>query len=197
MSELIEILGFGIFGYLSGSLSFALWIAKLVKGIDLRDEGSGHAGTTNTIRQAGLGPGVLVLIFDIGKGFIPTFFAIKYATSEWTIILAGVFAVIGHCWPIFAQFKGGMGLATGGGSILALYPLGFAIALAIIISLNLIIKHSARASVIASFFYAPTFFIFGGKGTIIWLALGIGIVLAVRFYVDWNREYKELWLDRG
>lgn len=197
MADLFSILGFGILGYISGSLMFALWVTKIVKGVDVRDAGSGHASTTNTFRQAGLGPGVIVLVFDILKGYIPTYLALKYSMNEWGVILAGVLAVVGHCWPIFAQFRGGMGMATAGGSILAVYPLGFAIALAIVISLMLILKHSARASVVAAFLYAPSFYLFGERGAIIWLTIGIGIVLILRFYIDWNREYKELWLDRG
>ena len=192
----MTVIGFGLLGYLSGSLPFAIWVTQLVKGVDVRNSGSGHASTTNTFRQTGLGPGIVVLVLDIAKGFIPTYLAATYSESNWSLVVAGGFAVVGHCWPLFAGFRGGMGLATAGGSLLAVYPFGFAIALGILITLTLLLKHSARASFIAALFFAPTFYLLGQRGSIIWLMIGIGLVLAYRFLIDWNREYKELWLDR-
>lgn len=197
MGEVFISLGFGGIGYLSGSLMFAVWVTRIVKGVDVREAGSGHASTTNTVRQAGWLAGIIVLMFDIGKGYLPTYFAFKYAPLEWAVPVTAILAVAGHCWPIFAQFRGGMGMATAGGTTLAVYPLGFAIALGIVISLMLILKHASKASVIAAFLYAPVFYLFGERGQIIWLIAGISLVLAGRFYIDWNREYSELWLDRG
>src|SRR5690606_6838929 len=110
---------FPILGYLFGSLPFSIWITRFVKGVDVRNAGSGHATTTNTIRQAGFIWGALVLILDIAKGFIPTYLAVLYSTELWVIALTATFAVIGHCWTIFAGFRGGMGLATFGGALLA------------------------------------------------------------------------------
>ena len=63
-------------GYLCGSLPFSIWITRRVKGVDVRAAGSGHATTTNTIRQAGFGWGALVLLLDIAKGFLPTYLAL-------------------------------------------------------------------------------------------------------------------------
>jgi glycerol-3-phosphate acyltransferase PlsY len=116
---------FPLFGYLCGSLPFSIWITHYVKKVDVRDSGSGHATTTNTIRQAGFGWGVLVFVLDMAKGFIPTYFAVSRATPTYIIVLTAAFAVVGHCWPVFAQFRGGMGLATTGGTFLAVNPLAF------------------------------------------------------------------------
>ena len=112
---------FPIFGYLCGSLTFAIWITRFVKNVDVRDSGSGHATTTNTIRQAGFGWGALVLILDIAKGFLPVYLALSMSGRiPFTIIpITAACAVIGHCYPIFAQFRGGMGLATFGGTLFA------------------------------------------------------------------------------
>lgn len=74
-------LGFCLLGYLSGSLPFALWITRLVKGVDVRQAGSGHATTTNTIRQAGFGAGALVFVLDTAKGFLPTWLALHFAPT--------------------------------------------------------------------------------------------------------------------
>ncbi len=103
---------FPLLAYLAGSLPFSLWISRLVAGIDIRDGGSGHASTTNTIRQVGWFPGVIVLLLDISKGFLPVYFATLQGYSLPVIILSATLSVVGHCWPIFAQFRGGMGLAT-------------------------------------------------------------------------------------
>src|SRR4026208_774489 len=97
-----------ILGYLSGSLPFSIWVTRFVKGVDVRDSGSGHATTTNTIRQAGFGWGALVLLLDITKGYLPARLAIDYSADTWLIALTAICAVIGHCWPLFAKFRGGM-----------------------------------------------------------------------------------------
>ena len=187
---------FWLLGYLFGSLPFALWITRLVKGVDVRDGGSGHVTTTNTIRQAGWAPGAVVLALDIAKGFLPVYFALHAGLSAWSVALTAGLAVTGHCWPLFAQFRGGMGLATMGGTLLAVSPLGFLIALGTLVALVLIIRHSARASVIAGLVIPLVFWLVGLRGTELWIAAACGLVVAVRFTIDWNRKYRELWLDR-
>jgi glycerol-3-phosphate acyltransferase PlsY len=165
--------------------------------VDVRDSGSGHATTTNTIRQAGFGWGALVLILDIAKGFIPTYLAVRQDNiPSYIIVLTATFAVIGHCWPVFAQFRGGMGLATAGGSFLATNPLAFLISLGLLILLVLVIRHSARATVFTGILVAPVLWLFNIRDVSFWVALGAGIVIAIRFLIDWNRQYRELWLDR-
>jgi glycerol-3-phosphate acyltransferase PlsY len=196
MVEIFYSFGFCLLGYLFGSFPFALWITRFIKGVDVRDAGSGHISTTNTIRQAGWVPGVSVLILDISKGFFPTFLAYKFAPYSWIVPITGALAVAGHCWPIFAQFRGGMGLATAAGCIIAIFPFGLAIGLLILLPLVLLLKHAARASLLASLLLAPAFYLFGERGIIIGLAAAMGVVLAFRFTIDWNREYRELWLDR-
>jgi acyl phosphate:glycerol-3-phosphate acyltransferase len=190
-------LAFSLFGYLSGSLPFSIWITRLVKGVDVRDSGSGHATTTNTIRQAGFGAGALVLACDLSKGFIPVWLAFHYAPSIWITPLTAACVVIGHCWPIFAQFRGGMGLACAGGGLLAVSPLSFLILAAVLIALVLITRHPARASVLVGVVSAPALWLFGLRGIEFWIAVAGGIVIAYRFLIDWNRRYHELWLDRN
>jgi glycerol-3-phosphate acyltransferase PlsY len=187
---------FALMGYLSGSLPFAVWITRFFKKVDVRDFGSRHATTTNTIRTAGFGPGVLVLILDIGKGFLPTWLALLYSPAAWVVGLTAAMAVIGHCWPLFARFRGGMGNACAGGCILAVNPLAFLIGLGILVALTLILRHSARASLITGLAMAPLFWLLEFGDAAIWVAVGGGLVLAYRFIIDWNREYRELWLDR-
>ena len=196
MLTILSALAFAILGYLSGSLTPSIWITRLLKGVDVRDSGSGHATTTNTIRQAGFGTGVLVFVVDVAKGFIPTWLALRYAPATWIIPVTAGLAVVGHCWPLFAGFRGGMGLATAGGGLLAVQPLGLLIGLGVLITLVLLIHHGARASVAAGILLSPAMWLLGLRGTVIWIGIAVGLVIAIRFLIDWNRQYRELWLDR-
>ena len=154
----------------------------------MREAGSGHATATNTIRQAGFAPGLLVALLALTKGFIPV--------SIWIVPLTAAMVVIGHCWPVFAGFRGGMGLACTGGALLAVNLWAFLITAAILIFLTLVVHHGARASVITALITAPSFWLIGLRGIEFWIAGTVGIVIASRFVIDWNRTYRELWLDR-
>ena len=195
----MQILAFFIFpfvGYLSGSLPFSIWITRFVKKVDVRDSGSGHATTTNTIRQAGFAWGALVLILDMSKGFLPTFLVFKFTNNFWVTALTAAFTVAGHCWPLFAQFRGGMGLATFGGSLLAVNWLAMMLGLGLLIVLLLTTRHGARASVFTGILIAPLLWLSHLRGVEFWIAIACGLVIAYRFLIDWNRKYRELWLDR-
>ncbi|MBE3037536.1 MAG: glycerol-3-phosphate acyltransferase [Chloroflexi bacterium] len=196
MQVILYAIGFGLLGYISGSLPFAIWITRLVKGVDVRDAGSGHATTTNTIRQAGFLPGALVFVLDVAKGFGPTWLALHYAPAAWIVPLTAALAVIGHCWPVFAGFRGGMGLATANGGMMAAAPIAILITYALLIALTLLIRHSARASVITGILFAPLLWLAGLRGPVLWIGAAVGVVIAFRFLIDWNRKYRELWLDR-
>jgi acyl phosphate:glycerol-3-phosphate acyltransferase len=190
-------IGFGLLGYVCGSLPFAIWITRLVKGVDVRAAGSGHATTTNTFRQAGVLPAALVFILDVAKGFLPTWLALRYAPAAWIAALTAALAVAGHCWPVFAGFRGGMGLATANGGMMAAFPFAILINYALLGGLTLILRHSARASVISGVLFAPLLWLVGLRGPLLWIAAATGVVVAGRFLIDWNRKYREVWLDRG
>ncbi len=196
MLVILNTIGFGLLGYLCGSLPFAVWITRLVKGVDVRDGGSGHATTTNTIRQAGFLPGALVFILDVAKGFAPTWLALHYAPAAWIAALTAALAVVGHCWPVFAGFRGGMGLAPANGSMMAVFPFAILITYAMLGLLTLVLRHSARASVVTGILIAPLLWLVGLRGPLLWIAAAVGLVVVCRFLSDWNRQYRELWLDR-
>ena len=194
--EIILDIALAAIGYGFGSLPFAIWITRWLKGVDVRLAGLRHATATNTFRHVGFGGGVLVLILDITKGFVPVSLAHIYGNADWVAPLTAALVVIGHCWPVTAGFRGGMGLATSGGAILAVNFLWFLIGIGLLIVLVLLIRHSARASVFASLSLPWGVWIAGFRGELFWVTLGVGIVVAIRFLDDWNREYRELWLDR-
>jgi acyl phosphate:glycerol-3-phosphate acyltransferase len=184
------------FAYLIGAIPFSILITKLVLGVDVRNAGSGHATTTNTIRQAGWIPGFFVLIFDIAKGYLPVWFALIYGFGIVQVTLVLMASIVGHCWPIFAKFKGGMGLATFGGGLMAIDPMLFVYALGLLISFNLLVKHSAKATILFGFMFPILVWIVFRNNSYLIASIGGGIIISARFTTDWNRKYKELWLDR-
>lgn len=118
-----------ILAYLIGSIPSGLIIGKKFYGVDIREHGSGNLGGTNTFRVLGIKAGLTVTIADILKGTLaaslPHFFH-----SDMHLLLAGVFAVLGHMYPIFAGFKGGKAVATSAGVLLAYAPFMFLILIA-------------------------------------------------------------------
>lgn len=109
-----------VISYLIGSISFAVIFTKKIKGFDVREKGSNNAGATNVLRTAGVGVAILTLICDVLKGVLSVAIAIflgnilKLPQNEIAIMveIAGIFAVLGHTFPIFFKFKGGKGVAT-------------------------------------------------------------------------------------
>ncbi len=102
-----------IISYLLGSISFSLFAGKLLKGIDIRQHGSGNAGATNTLRILGTGPAIAVLALDVLKGIAAVWIGWWLGGDQvWTPLLCGIMVIIGHNWPIYFRFKGGKGIAT-------------------------------------------------------------------------------------
>lgn len=145
----------------------AIWVGKLTKGIDVREHGSGNAGTTNTFRVLGVPAGITVFSMDFMKGFIPSFwlsaiafdlFAGPLAPPNWDVeaflkIACGLFAVIGHMFPLFARFKGGKGAATACGMLFGIEPVSIAISFTMFGLIILITKYVSLASITATLLY--------------------------------------------
>lgn len=120
-----------VIAYLLGSISFSVIFSKKMAGIDVREEGSKNAGTTNVLRTVGKKAAALTLICDILKGVVAVLigYAISFITTELNAALlvqiAGTFAIIGHTFPVFFKFKGGKGIATSLGILLLVnYQIG-------------------------------------------------------------------------
>lgn len=114
-----------IVAYLLGSIPTAVWYGKIFHGVDIRQHGSGNAGATNSLRTFGRKAGIIVLIIDFLKGFLAVLSApfLFPDTDKYLSLIMGLAAVIGHLYPIFAQFKGGKGVATALGVIAASFPM--------------------------------------------------------------------------
>jgi glycerol-3-phosphate acyltransferase PlsY len=112
--------------YLLGSIPFGLILGKIFGSGDVRTEGSGNIGATNVARVAGPLAGILTLLLDGAKGAAAVLLAERYSNgSAMWMIIAGLAALIGHCFPVWLKFKGGKGVATAAGVYLALSPLAF------------------------------------------------------------------------
>ena len=113
-----------ILSYLIGSINFSIIISKKVAGFDVREKGSGNAGTTNMLRTVGKKAALITLVCDILKGVISILLALligkiaKEANNSILVQIAGILVIIGHTFPIFFKFKGGKGVATAVGVLL-------------------------------------------------------------------------------
>lgn len=131
-----------IVAYLLGSIPTALIISKRYKGLDIRTIGDGNMGARNTFHTIGPEFGVVAAIIDFTKGALSVLLAYILGLSlEWQF-LAGILAILGHDFPVFAHFRGGQGTATSLGTMLVLFPVPTLIGLAIYGSVFLIIKNS-------------------------------------------------------
>ena len=110
-------------GYLIGSLPVGLVVGRLGGGVDVRDYGSGKTGFTNTLRLLGLRRSLPVFLGDLGKGVAAALLPLVFSDDPWTRAVGALAAIVGHVWPLFAGFRGGRGVLTGAGALLALNPL--------------------------------------------------------------------------
>ncbi|BBD09339.1 glycerol-3-phosphate 1-O-acyltransferase PlsY [Desulfovibrio ferrophilus] len=120
--------------YLLGAVPFGLVVGKIFCGIDPRTAGSKNTGATNVARLCGFKYGVLALVLDLAKGFIPTAIALTFSDSSLFLSLTGLAAILGHCYSVFLYGKGGKAVATTVGVFLALAPISAIIAAALCIA---------------------------------------------------------------
>lgn len=152
-----------VLSYLVGSIPVSIIMTKIVKGVDVRDFGSGNAGGTNASRVLGKKYGVLVILLDAMKGVIAVVLISRlYLGSfpfpnttpfdDFTLvqIIAGIAAIIGHIWTIFAGFKGGKGIATGLGVLISIVTIDLLVALGVFLTVMYISKYISLASISAA-----------------------------------------------
>jgi glycerol-3-phosphate acyltransferase PlsY len=146
MTELLLAAG----GYLVGSIPFGYWLVLLVKGEDIRRQGSGNIGATNVWRTYGRSLGIPVALLDVAKGFVPALVGLAVG-GEWAGVLAGAAAMLGHARPVFLRFqKGGKTVATAGGVSFALAPLAALCCLGIWVVAFLLTRYASVASLLTA-----------------------------------------------
>jgi len=188
-----------ILAYLIGSIPTAVWVSKSIFDIDIRDYGSGNAGATNTFRVLGSKWGSVVMFVDVLKGVIATslyIFVPFYLTDELArtnlMILLGMTAVLGHIFPIWANFKGGKGVATLLGMALAIQPIVAFICLGVFIVTLLATRFVSLSSMLASVaFMVLILFIFHEKETTYRLfAILVALMVIVTHQKNISRLFK-------
>lgn len=170
-------LGIAVISYLLGSLNFGVILSKFLEKDDVRNHGSGNAGSTNMLRSFGKKAAVFTIIGDMLKVFIAVFIAVKIieftpvplqnsglpSFVDYNLFLksfAGLFCVIGHIYPCFFKFKGGKGVATSGGMVFAVDWRIALILLAVFIIVLIITKYVSLGSIIMAVLYPIMMYVF-------------------------------------
>jgi acyl phosphate:glycerol-3-phosphate acyltransferase len=171
--------------YLIGSIPSG-YLAGRAKGIDLRKEGSGNIGATNALRVLGKKWGYLVFAADIFKGWFSVTLAYalanRYAPDQVTAagILAALFVVVGHNFPVWLGFKGGKGIATSGGIMIALFPIWtFLVAFAVWMALFYCTRYVSVASIAAAISLPVTTWLLALAGKCDWLLVPVAVLMAI------------------
>lgn len=159
------------FAYFLGSIPFGK-IIGYIQGIDIQKKGSGNIGFTNSLRTLGWKPAVLVLIGDILKGFIPVKIALEFLALDQALIVA-LIVMLGHIYPIWLKFKGGKGVATGFGAIIAVNPLVTVIGFFIFLIIFFITRIVSMASILSIWTLPIIAYFMLPKLTTFYLALAI------------------------
>jgi glycerol-3-phosphate acyltransferase PlsY len=189
---------FSIIAYLLGSIPTAVWIGRYRYGLDVREHGSKNAGATNTFRVLGKKPGILVLFIDIVKGALAT--ALPEMILESNLqdpdhliqirILSAIFAVTGHVFPIFAQFRGGKGVATSLGVIIGLQPIAALICVSIFLVVFVSTKYVSLGAITAAIaFPLVNYFMLGEKS--FWL-LSFSLLLSALVIIAHRKNINRL-----
>jgi len=198
MTEIVLI----VLAYLIGSIPTAVWVSKNMFGIDIRDYGSGNAGATNTFRVLGSKWGSLVMLADVSKGIIATSLYILipfYLTNELArtnfMILLGLAAVLGHVFPIWANFRGGKGVATLLGMTLAIQPIVALICLVVFLISLISTRFVSLSSILASIaFMVLILYVFNEKEILYrYFAMIVAIMVVVTHHKispGYTRELK-------
>ncbi|MDP6684444.1 MAG: glycerol-3-phosphate 1-O-acyltransferase PlsY [Candidatus Marinimicrobia bacterium] len=145
------------FSYVTGSTPTSIIVGKATKGIDIREHGSGNAGGTNVFRVLGWKPALIVVIVDVFKGWLPAMVYAKIGLIYTPLndlgilqILCGFSAVLGHTYPLFAGFKGGKGVGTLGGMLIALFPVAIPFCLLVFAITLILTGYVSLGSILAS-----------------------------------------------
>jgi acyl phosphate:glycerol-3-phosphate acyltransferase len=187
-----------IASYLLGSIPTAVWVGKIFFGIDVRDHGSGNAGATNTIRVLGPGAGIPVFIIDVMKGFaaVELTYLIRdnFGTHNeyfaiFKVILSFI-VVVGHVFPLFAGFRGGKGISTSLGVVLALFPYSAIVATVIFFVMLIIFHYVSLGSITAAVIFPfVNIFIFDARE---WAYLIFSIAISLFVIIMHRKNIKRL-----
>ena len=167
-------------GYLLGSFPSGLVVVRFWTGEDLRKVGSGHTGGMNVRRVAGLLPAVLTVVADAAKAILGVKLAEMLGPGPWAVPVAATAIVVGHCWPLYTRFQGGMGLGSASFILLYLSPLSLMVLVAALPLWHVVFRHRYRASAATALTAPVAMWITGNPGPLVALGLAMGVVVFVR-----------------
>jgi acyl phosphate:glycerol-3-phosphate acyltransferase len=186
--SIVRILLTLLLSYLVGSIATAVWVGKIFHGVDVREHGSGNAGATNVIRVLGWKTGVPVLLIDVLKGWVaamlPVFFNMAGGGTALLTnfqILAGLAAILGHIFPVFAGFRGGKGVATIFGVLMAIHPLLTLSCLGVFLVVLLISGYVSLSSMSAGVAFPIFLFLFFDTPSLFFKVFSIIVAIALIF----------------
>ena len=167
-----------VFAYLLGSIPSGYLAGKWIKGIDLREYGSGTVSGSMVWEHVAKWAVFPVGVFDIFKGALPTWLSLKLGLSEQAAMVVGLTAVVGHNWPIYLNFQGGRGLSPFLGELFVLFPLGMLI---LLIGLGIGNRLKSPAIPLFTIILLPVFAaLFDGPESMLWLALGMTAITILK-----------------
>lgn len=182
MKELLLI----IVAYLIGSIPTAVWVSKAFFGVDIRDYGSGNAGATNTYRVLGVKWGTFVMVVDMLKGVLATFLYLvlpRYINDDYQhinlMVGLGLAAVLGHIFPIWAGFKGGKGVATVFGMVLAIQPIVALYVVIVFILVLYVTRFVSLSSILASIAFPVLILVIFNEPEHLYRVFAIAVALLV------------------
>ena len=187
-----------VLAYLCGSVPTSVWWGRAFFGIDVREHGSRNAGATNTFRVLGPKAGVPVLLLDIAKGFIPVrvlpnFSDLQPDTGPWMWLRVAlvIAAVLGHLYPVFAGFKGGKGVATSLGGVLAVHPGAAAICVAVFALVFLLSRYVSLGSLCAAVAFPIAVILIYREISAV--KIGFAVLLCVMVFYTHRENIGRLW----
>jgi glycerol-3-phosphate acyltransferase PlsY len=151
--------GFAL-AYLIGSVPFGLILTRLAGVGDVRNIGSGNIGATNVLRTGRRGLAIATLILDLLKGALPVWLAFRYFGPDMAVV-AGLGTVLGHCFPVWLRFRGGKGVATAAGVVVALTPTVAAVAIGVFLLVVLATRYVSLGSILGALAAAPAAYLMG------------------------------------
>lgn len=161
--------------YLIGSIPSGLVLVRLLRGEDIRRQGSGNIGASNVWRVYGRSLGIPVALLDVAKGFVPALVA-QQVGGDWAGVLAGVAAMVGHARPLYLRFRsGGKMVATAGGVSFALVPLAAGVCLAIWVLTFAVFRYASVASIVTALALPVMSYVLGAS----WPVVGFGAAAAL------------------
>jgi glycerol-3-phosphate acyltransferase PlsY len=175
-----------LFSYLIGSIPTGFIIGKLA-GIDVRTAGSGNIGATNVARVMGKGRGLLTLLADVAKGFVPVFAAQQMAFSHTAVAVIAGAAFLGHLYPLFLKFRGGKGVATAFGALLAVAPQVTLILIAVFIFAALPSRIISLGSLGAALAAPILFWFFSYPAPFVALTVFLAAMIVIRHHANIKR----------